>query len=141
MKTVSFEILDMGLQEIFFVDNFPDIRCYTIYHGSQTRFHISSFKHSIWLPISFLIKTQMFYIEFLSGEFPGHFRTGIPLHCRNVLVFLELWHGAKSSIRYIPSVETQPVHASLYFTVIAIVWSKQNEKYHAKCIQPVSVQV
>ena len=80
-------------------------------------------------------------MEFLSGEFHGHFRTGIPLHSRHVLVLLELWHGATSSLRYIPSVETQPVHVSLYFTVITIVWHKQNEKYHAKCIQPVSVQV
>ena len=47
--------------------------------------------------------------------------------------------------------ETQRIRISLYFTVIAIdtivlFWRKQNEEYHAKCIQatvksPVSVQV
>ena len=49
---------------------------------------------------------------------------------------------------------TQPIHISLYFTVITIdaivvfgrVWRTQNVKYHAKCIQTtvklsVSVQV
>ena len=50
-----------------------------------------------------------------------------------------------------PSVGTQRIHISLFFTVIAIDTSvlfgrKQNEEYHAKCIQatvksPVSVQV
>ena len=35
----------------------------------------------------------------MSGEFPGHSRAGNPLHSRNVLVLLELWHGARSDIK------------------------------------------
>ena len=51
---------------------------------------------------------------------------------------------------YIPSVGTQHIQISLFFTVITIitirVWRKQNDEYHAKCIQatvksPRSVQV
>ena len=28
----------------------------------------------------------------ISGEFPGYFRLGIPLHSKNVQVLLKLWH-------------------------------------------------
>ena len=35
---------------------------------------------------------------FMSGELPGHSETGIHLHSRNVLVFLELGHGVRSCI-------------------------------------------
>ena len=38
----------------------------------------------------------------MSGEFPGHSRTGIPLHSRNVLVHLELCHSARSCIKILP---------------------------------------
>ena len=52
--------------------------------------------------------------------------------------------------RYIPSVGTQRIHISLYFSHNnrrhCPVWRKQNVKYHAKCIQttvklPASVKV
>ena len=62
-------------------------------------------------------------MEFISGDFPGHFRTGITLHSRNVLALLELeMYGMAqdNAYRYIPSVETQRIHMSLYFTGIII---------------------
>ena len=31
----------------------------------------------------------------ISGEFPGHPRTVISLHARNVLILLKLWHDAR----------------------------------------------
>ena len=61
----------------------------TLYHNSHTHFHFSCFKHGIWLPISFFILFQKLSMEFISGEFPGHFRMDITLHSRNVLVLLE----------------------------------------------------
>ena len=60
-----------------------------LYHDSHTHFHVSSFKHGIWLPISFFIIFQKFSMEFISVEFPGHLRTDIPLHSKNILVLLE----------------------------------------------------
>ena len=33
---------------------------------------------------------------FMSSRFPGHSRAGIPLHSRNVLTLLELWHDAST---------------------------------------------
>ena len=36
---------------------------------------------------------------FMSGEFPGHSRTDILLHSRDVLLLLELWNGARSCIQ------------------------------------------
>ena len=62
----------------------------SLYHTSHAHFHISSFKHSIWLQISFVTIFQTFSVEFISGDFPGHFRTGITVHSRNVLALLEL---------------------------------------------------
>ena len=58
---------------------------------------------------SLLLKTAFaFSMEFISAEFPGHFRTGISLHSRhvplrssNILVILELWHGTRSYIKII----------------------------------------
>ena len=44
---------------------------------------------------------------FMSGKFPGHFKMGIHLQSRNILVLLELLHGARSCIKYIPSVGKQ----------------------------------
>ena len=69
--------------------------CYTIH----THFHVSSFIHSIWLPISFFIIFETFLMGSMSGEFLGHSRTGIPLPSTNVLVSIELWHGARSCIQ------------------------------------------
>ena len=59
----------------------------------------SPVNHDILFPISFFIIFQTFSLEFISSEFPGHSRTGIPLHSRNVLALLELWHGARSCIK------------------------------------------
>ena len=39
---------------------------------------------------------------FMSRKFSGHSRMGIPLHSLNVLVILELWHGARSCIKLDP---------------------------------------
>ena len=57
----------------------------------------------------------------IPGKFPGYFITCISLHSRNVLVLLDLLNSARSCINiYIPSVGTQFIHISLYFTVITI---------------------
>ena len=73
-----------------------------LYHVSHTGFHISSFLHGIWLPISFFIIFQTFSMGFMSRKFSGYSRTGIPLHSWNVLVLLELWHGARSCKKIYP---------------------------------------
>ena len=73
-----------------------------LYHVSHTGFHISSFLHGIWLPISFFIIFQTFSMGFMSRQFSGHSRTGIPLHSLNVLVLLEVWHGVRSCIKTYP---------------------------------------
>ena len=41
-------------------------------------------------------------MEFISGVFSRHFRMGIPLHSKNVLCLLELWHGAILCIKIYP---------------------------------------
>ena len=87
----------------------------------HTRVHISSFKHDSWLPISFFIIFETFYMEFFSGEFPGHFRTGVSLYSSHVLVLLELWHSVLCIMIYLFCMKTthsQRIHISLYFTVI-----------------------
>ena len=56
-----------------------------------TMLHIldsSYFLHGIRLRIPFCIIFQTFYMELIAGEFPGHYRKGIPLHSRIVLVHL-----------------------------------------------------
>ena len=53
-----------------------------LYLASDTRFHICSFKHCVWLPMSFFILFQMLSMRFMSGEFPDYSRTWIPLHSR-----------------------------------------------------------
>ena len=76
-------------------------------------------------------------MEFISVEIPGHFRTNIPLHSRNVLVLLEygwrkikhkdmssLWeHNATHSHESIFHSNSNRRHCQ--------VWRKLNEKYHA----------
>ena len=123
----------------------------TPYHASHTRFHISSFKHSSWLPTSFFIIIQTFSMEFTFGIFPGHFRSGTLLYSRNVLSLLEFWIVTISCIKIYPSCRnTKHSHESVIYRHHnqgrCLVWSKQNEKYHAKCIEtnvrsPVNVQV
>ena len=74
----------------------------TLFDASHTRFHISAFKHGSWLPISIFIIFQTFSMEFISDEYPGHFRKIISLHSRHVLVLLELYHEARSCIKIYP---------------------------------------
>ena len=38
----------------------------------------------------------------ISGKFPGHFRLGISLHYRNVLVLVKLRHVRRSRIKIYP---------------------------------------
>ena len=90
-------------------------------------------------------------MELIFGEFPGHFRLGTPLYSRNVLSLLELLPVTISCIKIYPFCgNTKHSHASVFHShnnqCHFRVWCKQNEKYHAKCIQtnvksPVSVQV
>ena len=70
----------------------------TLYYASYTRFHISAFKHGSWLPISFFIIFQTLSMEFIFGEYPGHFKT-IIINSRHVLVLLDLSHEARSCIK------------------------------------------
>ena len=74
----------------------------TLYQASHTRFDISTILHGIWLPISIFIRFQTFSMRFMSGKFPVNSSTGIPLQCRNILVLLELWHGARSCLKIYP---------------------------------------
>ena len=74
----------------------------TLYHASYACFYVSSFKQGSWLPISFFIIFQTFSMEFISPEFPSHFITGFSLHSMQVLVLLELLHGARSCIKIYP---------------------------------------
>ena len=90
-------------------------------------------------------------MKFISGSFPGHFRTNISLHSRHALVLLELLHGARSCIKIYPFCgNTTHLHKSVFHSHNnrrhCRVWRKQNVKYHAKCIQttvilPAIVQV
>ena len=41
-------------------------------------------------------------MEFISGQFPGNFGTGMLLYSRNVLVLVELRHGVRSCIKIYP---------------------------------------
>ena len=79
-------------------------------------------------------------MEFISGEFAGNLRMDIQLHSRNVLVLLELWHGTRSCIKIYPfcgniTHSRESVFHDHSNRCHYRVWRKQNEKYHAKCIQ------
>ena len=54
-------------------------------------------------------------MRFMSGEFLGYSRRRIPLQSMNILVHVELMHGLRSCIKYIPSVGTQRVHMSFHY--------------------------
>ena len=78
-------------------------------------------------------------MRFMSVKFPDNFKMVIPLHSRNVLVVLELWHGARACIKiYALCGNTTHSHKSVFrshnnrshFRHFR-VWYKQNEKYHA----------
>ena len=79
-------------------------------------------------------------MEFIFGEFPGHFISGTLLYSRNVLSLLELWHVTISCIKIYPSCgntkhSREAVFHSHNNQCHCRVWRKKNKKYHAKCIQ------
>ena len=90
-------------------------------------------------------------MEFISGEYPGHFRTIISLHSRHVLVVLELYHETRSCIKIYPfcghiTHSHQSVFHSHNNRRHCRVCRKQNVKHQAKLIQttvklPASVQI
>ena len=74
-------------------------------------------------------------MEFMSGEFPAHSRTGIPLHSTYVQVLLELWQDPRSCIQIYPFSENPKHTHELVFCSHnnrrhCRVWRNQNEKYH-----------
>ena len=74
----------------------------------------------------------------MSGEYPGHFRTGISLYSRNVLVLLEFLHGKRSCVKIYPFCGTQLIHKEFVFRSNnndTIVMFGANRMYHAMCIQ------
>ena len=98
-----------------------------------TTLHILAFTYLLY---TWLLVTNIFlnYIpNVLYGNnvwrIPWPFQDRYFLFSRNVLVFLELLHGARSCKRYIPSVGPQRIYMSLY------LYNNrphcQNEKYHA----------
>ena len=108
----------------------------TLYHASHTHIHIFAFKHGSWLPIFFFIISLKFSIEFISGEYPGHFRTIISLHSMHVLVLLELDHKARSCIKIYPfcgliTHSNLSVFHSHNNRRHCRVWRKHNVKYQA----------
>ena len=123
----------------------------TLYSASHTRFHISSFFTLHLVTKLFFHNIPIVLNGIHVGKFRGHSRRGVSLHSRNVLVLLELWHGAKSCIKiYHFFGNTTHSHSSVFRChnnrCYCRVWRKQTEKHHAKCIQttvksPVSVQL
>ena len=112
--------------------------------------YASSFKHDSWLPITIVMSYKTFSMEFISGKFHSYFRMCISLHSRIVLVLLALWNGTRSYIKIYPFCwNTTHSHLSVFHSHNNrrhyCVWRKQNDAYHAKCIQatvksPVGVQ-
>ena len=87
---------------------------YTTLHilASTSLLLITTFGYNVL--ISYFIIIQTFSIEFTSGEYPGHSRTGITLHSRYVLVLLELY-CARSYIKLCPSCgNTTHSHESVF---------------------------
>ena len=87
---------------------------------------------------------------FISSEYPDHSRTGIPLYSMNVLVMLELLHGARSCIKiYLFCGTTTHSHESVFrvITIDTIVMFAANRMrnimlYIQTTVKlPVSVQV
>ena len=87
---------------------------------------------------------------FISGEYPDHSRTGIPLYSMNVLVILELLHGARSCIKiYLFCGTTTHSHESVFRVItidIIVMFAANRMRNIMLCIQttvklPVSVQV
>ena len=87
---------------------------------------------------------------FMSGEYPGHSRTGIPLYSMNDLVILELLQGARSCIKIYPFCGTTTHSHESVFRVITIdtivLFAANRMRNIMLCIQttvklPVSVQV
>ena len=67
---------------------FQDVPCFNIPRFTYPLSHI--FLHDFWLTIFFFIMFETVSMQFMSGEFPAHSRTGIPLHSTHVQVLLEL---------------------------------------------------
>ena len=85
---------------------------------------IKTFGYNV--PFSYFIIFQTFSMEFTSGEYPGHSRTGITLHSRNVLVLFELY-CARSYIKLYPSCgNTTHSHESVSHSHNNHDWRKQN---------------
>ena len=77
-----------------------DVQCYALPRFTHWLPHLF---FSTWhLVTNLFIIFQTFSMVFMSRQFPSHSRTGIPLHSWNVLVLLELWHGAVSCIKIYP---------------------------------------
>ena len=111
-----------------------------LYHASHSCFQTSSFYTRFGYQSHSALYSKRSPLGFMSCEFPGHSRTGIPLHSMNVLVLLELCHSARSCIKiYSFYGNTTHSHESVFHSHIyrrhCHVWRKQNEKYNAKYIQ------
>ena len=87
---------------------------------------------------------------FMSGEYIGHSRTGIPLYSMNVLVILELLQGPRLCIKIYPFCGTTTHSHESVFRVITmdtiVVFAANRMRNIMLCIQttiklPVSVQV
>ena len=108
-----------------------------LYHASHSRFQISSFYTRFGYQSHSALYSKRSPLGFMSGEFSGHSRKGIPLHSRNVLGLLELCHSARSCIKIYPFYgNTTHLHESVFhshnYRRHCRVLRKQNEKYHAK---------
>ena len=104
---------------------------------NYTTFYILAYTYLLFTR---LLVTNLFIIfktssmGFISGEYPGHFRTGIPLYSRNVLVLLELLHGKRKFIKIYPfcgttthSNESVSRSHNYMYQRHYRVWHKQNE--------------
>ena len=110
---------------------------------------------STYLLFTRLLVTNLFIvfqtssIGFISGEYPGHSRTGIALYSRNVHVLFKIMHGKRKCIKICAFCGTtthshQSVFRSHNNRRHCRVWQKQNEScygYSDRCKSSVSVQV
>ena len=117
---------------------FQDVRCYTILCFTYSLPHIFFLTQHLVTNL-FLRNIQNVFNWIHVGIFPAHSRRGVPLHSMNVLVLLELWHGARLCIKIHHFFgNTTHWHES--------VFCSHNNRHHAKYIQTtvksqVSVQV
>ena len=71
----------------------------------------------------------------MSRQFPSHSGTGIPLHSLNVLVLLELWHGAISCINIYPF-----CGITTHSHNISISWIISSGSLHYPCYHSLSLK-